>query len=269
MIDVERYMARIGFLEKIDINLHTLSALHRHHAFSIPFENFSVYLDGKVSLEKEDIQEKLIGKRRGGYCYEQNGLFHDLLNELGFDVEFLTSRPMYGHNEFRPKTHMILKINLEGKTYLADLGFTGLSVVEPIEIVDSTQVSSCSQQHRITTHPDRGFILQLCTNGRWDNLFSFDLEKQEYIDFKLANYFNSHSPESIFTQQLIAALYTPSGRIRLVDDILKFRLNDRTEDVSLDTLEKFSTAVVDTLRIPLDPSSIRRLYDFVQTKKAV
>ncbi|MDF1882009.1 arylamine N-acetyltransferase [Sulfurimonas sp. MAG313] len=219
----------------LDINLNndykTLKTLHRAQAFSIPFENFNVQLKRPIPLDKESLFQKLIVEQKGGYCYELNILFYFLLQELGFETTLLIGRPLYGYkNAIRPKTHMVLKVHIEGISYLCDLGFGGRGLIEPLELVYEKENEQFGDIFKLIPHTE-GYELQCKIEDHWVPLYSFDLNAQNLIDYELANFFNRHSEDSRFTQQIICAMPTPEGRILLLDKEFKSS-HGRTEITS-------------------------------------
>jgi N-hydroxyarylamine O-acetyltransferase len=232
-MDLQKYLKRLQLDISVKNDFTTLQSLHRAQAFSIPFENFNVHLKHPIPLDIQSLFKKLILNNRGGYCYELNILFCELLREIGFDVTPLIGRPLYGYNNaIRPKTHMVLKVKTQGKEYLCDLGFGGRGLIEPMELVFHQECEQFGDTFKLVPHPE-GYELQTKVEDNWVSLYSFDLTEQKYIDFELANFFNMHSPDSRFTQQVICAMPTETGRILLLDK--EFKTNKANKPVSSHT----------------------------------
>lgn len=238
-MDIQTYLKRLNLNQALKVDLDTLITLHRAHAFTIPFENFNVRLEKPISIEPKDIFEKLILNNRGGYCYELNILFAELLKEIGFKVTPLIGRPLYGYNNaLRPRTHMILKVHLHQKNYLCDLGFGGKGLIEPIELVYGQDNEQFGEVFSLANHPE-GYELQCKIEDEWLSLYSFDLTEQSYIDYELANFYNMSSPDSRFTQQIICAKPTPQGRILLLDKTFKYVHEGKNIIKTLDSIEEY------------------------------
>lgn len=261
MKDLKEYLNRIGYEGEPKLDLETFKKLHRCQVFSVPFENFDVYINGKVEIEKQAVLDKLIKHGRGGYCYELNGAFHDLLTAIGFKVKYLASRPMMGYTELRPKTHMMLMVELEGEQYLADVGFTCLNIIEPIKIEPGVIHHQYGQCFRIIAEDERGFIFQSKAGNDWVSSYSFDLAQQQYIDFKLANFFNSNSSESICTNMIIAGIYSAEGRIRLLNNKFEIRLESRNEDIVIENKDHLSRLLAEFFMINLESNHIDTLFE--------
>ncbi len=135
---INDYFARIGYTDRANIDIVTLKNIMRLQLCAIPFENIDVWKYKKiVSLDTGDIVQKLVYSKRGGYCYELNGLFCMALEALGFEYEILGARPRFNYTTRRPKTHMIVVVRLDGKEYMCDLGFGGYGIREPIDLTMS------------------------------------------------------------------------------------------------------------------------------------
>src|SRR5262249_55952398 len=138
MIDLDAYFARIGYAGPRAPTLAVLRAIHALHPAAIPFENLDPFLGRLVSLEIAALQQKMVAGRRGGYCFEHNTLFKAALDALGFRVTGLAARVrrvMPSDGSENPRTHMLLKVDLDEGTYLADVGFGGYLLSAPLRLV--------------------------------------------------------------------------------------------------------------------------------------
>lgn len=216
-----RYLDRIGFTGDPRPDLATITELMRRQLFTIPFENLDVQAGKVVSLVPEAIVEKIVHGRRGGYCYEVNGLFAMALQALGVDYRFVAARPMF-YPVRRPKTHMALVVELAGEQWLCDLGFGSYGIREPMRLgLLDVEVRQGYDTFRLGRPDGREYLLQARVDGAWTNQYSFDLCPQEWIDFAPANYLNSTHPDAVFVQRLLLVRHSPDGRIILFGDTLK------------------------------------------------
>jgi N-hydroxyarylamine O-acetyltransferase len=201
-IDLDAYVARIGYRGKLDVSLATFRGLHLAHATTIPFENLDILLGRGISLELDALWAKLVTGRRGGYCFEQNTLFAAVLESLGFPVTRLAARVRCGSTEIRPRSHMLLSVEADGEPWLADVGFGGGGLVEPIRMVDARPTKQFGWTFR--THEEHDCrVLQSLLDGRWFDLYSFTQEPQYPIDYVVANHFVSTHPHSPFVLRLV------------------------------------------------------------------
>lgn len=213
------YLNRIGYSSETHPDFATLTALMSAQLQSIPFENTEVQAGRIPSLIPEDIVTKIVTQGRGGYCYEVNGLFAMALTALGFEWYFAGARPMF-YPARRPKTHMVVIVTIEGKSYLCDTGFGGYGVREPLEVVDAHESEQNGDRFRLELI-EKEYVLSSLVNDEWAPQYGFALSPQEWIEFSLANHFNATHPDTIFTQKKLAVMQTPLGRKILVDNSLK------------------------------------------------
>lgn len=216
-----QYLQRINFDATPQPTLESISALMRAQLFTVPFENTDVQQGKVVSLTPEDIVDKIVHQRRGGYCYEVNGVFAMALTALGIPYKMVAARPMF-YPVRRPKTHMALIVTLEGADYLIDLGFGSYGIRAPIAMrsvgTETHQDHDCFKLSRLD---DGEILLQALTQGAWTNQFSFPLDAVEWIDFVPANFLNSTHPDAIFVQKLLLVQHRADGRDILVGNTLK------------------------------------------------
>ena len=213
------YLDRINYKGDVQTDLKTLNALMSDQLQSVPFENTEIQAGRIPSLILEDIYTKIVTDKRGGYCYEVNGLFAMALSAIGFEWYFAGARPMF-YPSRRPKTHMVIVVILDGKSYLCDTGFGGYGLREPLKVVETLTSEQNGDQFRLA-FVDEEFVLSSLVNDEWMPQYGFALAPQEWIEFSLANYFNATHPDTIFTQKKLAVMQTPTGRKILVDNSLK------------------------------------------------
>ncbi len=226
------YLNRIGYSGSVSPNLATLTALMSHQLQSVPFENTEVQAGRIPSLIPEDIYTKIVTDRRGGYCYEVNGLFAMALTAIGFEWYFAGARPMF-YPSRRPKTHMVVIVAIEGKHYLCDAGFGGYGLREPLNVKSKIEAEQNGDRFRLELI-DGEYVLRSLVNDEWIPQYGFALLPQEWIEFSLANYFNATHPDTIFTQKKLAVMQTPTGRKILLNDTLKLIENGAVTETTVD-----------------------------------
>ncbi|WP_237151657.1 arylamine N-acetyltransferase family protein [Oryzibacter oryziterrae] len=212
---LERYLKRVGLDAAPPVTVDGLTQLMRAQLKTVTFENLDVQAGKGVSLDPEAIATKILNHRRGGYCYEVNGLFSMALTALGIGYRFVAARPMF-YPMRRPRTHMALVATVEGRDFLSDLGFGNYGLRAPIAL-DSLggEVVQDGDRFRLTRGDDGFLTLAAWANGTWVNQYAFDLSPQEWIDFAPANYLNSTHPDTIFVQKLVAIRQHAGGRYTL------------------------------------------------------
>jgi len=215
-LDLDAYFARIGYTGPRSATLETLRALHLLHPQAVPFENLDPFLGRPVTLALPALQQKLVRSGRGGYCYEQNLLFMQVLRALGFEVTGLAARVLWnrGEHELTPRSHMLLRIELEGRTFLADVGFGGLTQTAPLLLEPGLVQQTPHEPFRIVEKSGY-FHAQAEIGGEWRTLYRFDLSDHHEVDYAIASYYLSTSPASHFVTGLIAARALPDRRYAL------------------------------------------------------
>ncbi len=225
LVDLSSYALRIGFSGSFELTFDTLSRIQMGHSTHIPFENLDVLRDLPILLDEESLQKKLIVDRRGGYCFEQNGLLLAVLRQIGFDAKPLSGRVRLGvDRSFLPtRTHLFVKVDLNGKTWLMDGGVGGASLTAPIRFCLDVEQSTPHDQRRVV-HEDNLYYHQLLMDGAWTDVYEFTGEEMPLIDRELASWWTSTSPKSKFKQGLFCALARPNGeRVGLLNETFTHR----------------------------------------------
>lgn len=219
VIDLDAYFERIGYAGGRAPDLDTLRALIVRHTESIAFENLDPLLGRPVRLDAASLQQKLVQERRGGYCFEQNLLLSHILQALGFEVSGLAARVMWNTPESMvvPRAHMVVRIELAGTTYIADVGFGGLTLTGVLRLAAGIEQPTPHEPFRLL---DAGteYILQARVNTDWRSLYRFDLQPQLLPDYEVTSWYLSNHPGSRFVRNLVAARPTADRRLALFND---------------------------------------------------
>lgn len=261
MIDLDAYLARIGHTGPRTPTLATLRALHARHPAAIPFENLDPLLGRPVPLDLDALQAKLVARRRGGYCFEQNTLFRAALEAIGFTVTSLIARSLWmvpPDRPANPRTHMVLRVDLPEGPQLADVGFGGHLFAAPLALAADVAPPTPAGKLRLVP-ADPGFTLQARIGGGWQDAYRFTLEPQAPIDLIVANWFTSTHPTSRFRTSLLVERLTPQGRTSLSNQHLVRRHADgRVEKRRLATAEDLARVLATEfgLDLPADPATL-------------
>lgn len=235
--DLDAYCARIGHRGERAPTLATLRALVLAHVQAIPFENLDVLLGRSIDLDPAAIERKLVHARRGGYCFEQNALLLAVLCALGYDAEPISARVrLQRPREFTPpRTHMFVRVRLDGVSWLCDVGVGGLSPTAPLRLDTTGEQPTPHEPRRLVREGDwdgerRGptarIFHQVKLGDAWQDVCEFTLEPMAEIDREVANWFTSTHPRSHFKNRLMAALATPNGRLTLLNREVTRRAGD-------------------------------------------
>jgi N-hydroxyarylamine O-acetyltransferase len=218
-MNVDSYLARIGFSGPTARNAETLRALHVSHMRTVPFENLDIWLGRPIVCDEERFLHKIVDLRRGGFCYELNGAFAALLRALGFSVTLLSGRVSREDGSASPEfDHLALLVELE-EPWLADVGF-GDSFLEPLRLKPEVEQEQPVGRFRIAQVGEVMIVQRIRPGEFWRSQYRFTLTPYHLNDFSSRCDYQQTSPESHFTRQRICTLPTQDGRITLSD--LKF-----------------------------------------------
>jgi N-hydroxyarylamine O-acetyltransferase len=210
-LDLDAYLARVGYQGELRPTSAVLRALHLAHATHVPFENLDIPLGRPIRLDLDSLQAKMVAGRRGGYCFEQNLLFAAVLERVGFRVDKLAARVRYRANSLLPRTHMLLHVEADGRHWLADVGFGAEGLFFPLPMVIGAESRQFHWEYRLVE--EAGYrLLQSRTPDGWQDLYVFSLEPQHLVDYEMANWFVSTHPSSVFRRMITAQLLTPEAR---------------------------------------------------------
>jgi N-hydroxyarylamine O-acetyltransferase len=256
-IDLDAYFDRVGYAGPRTPTLETLRAIHLQHAQAIPFENLNPLLKWPVRLDPQSLHQKLVVDGRGGYCFEQNLLLSHALQGVGFDVTWLAARVAWDapENAVRPRSHMLLLINLDRASYIADAGFGGLTLTGPLRLQPDIEQTTPHESFRLIRKGDE-FLVQVQFGGTWRTLYRFGLQEQFLADYEVTNWYLSNHPESRFVTQLIAARPDADRRYALLNNELTVHhLDGRTERCVLGTVAELQETLrmVFRLKVPVTP----------------
>ena len=255
-VDLDAYFERIGYRGPCIPTLETLRALHELHPASIPFEAIDVMLDRGVDITPEAVDAKLIDARRGGYCFEHNGLFKRVLVSLGFDVESLIARVQWMAPEaapLRPRSHMGLRVTIDGVPWLADVGFGGCVSSEPLRMDTNEPQTTRHVTFRLVPSAD-GLRVEALIGERWEPLYDLHLISQNDADYIPANWFTSTHPDSHFRHHLMVARTTPEAQFALSNNRLTVRKPNGREDQRALNADELADVLRDVFGLPVEPS---------------
>jgi N-hydroxyarylamine O-acetyltransferase len=205
------YFARLNWNSPVAVDIDTLRALHLRHNCTIPFENLDVLLPREIQLDDQSLEDKLIHARRGGYCFEQNGLFERVLREIGFDVRSVLGRVVLSNPpQMPPRTHRLLVIDLAGERWIADVGFGGQTLTAPIQLQANKEQNTPHGVYRLLNEGN-DWILQFRHHDRWQSMYHFDLVPQYFSDYVAGNFWSAHWPQSHFRHHLLMCRHLPDG----------------------------------------------------------
>lgn len=259
-LDLEAYFRRIGHDGLREPSLPCLEALHLAHATRIPFENLDIQLGRPVRIDLDALQAKLVRGGRGGYCFEHNTLFAAVLGRLGFRVDTLEARVRLGAGSTRPRTHMALRVLLPEGDWLADVGFGGEGLLQPVPFGGGAHTryeDTCRLQPE-----GRVSVLQRLQAEGWADLYALEPDPALPVDFELGNHYTSTYPESGFVRTLTAQLPAPGVRRILRDRTLTILRGGEVEVAEVQDPEDLLRVLRETFGLDFPAGTRFRSPDF-------
>jgi N-hydroxyarylamine O-acetyltransferase len=261
-IKVKAYLERIGISHEVKPDYKTLRELHYAHVHNVPYENLDILRGKYLSIDHEAVFHKIVEKRRGGYCFELNGLFAWLLRAIGYAVTEFYGRYLEGEPlEMPMRRHRIIKVDLDGKEYICDVGVGVTAPRWPLDFVLDEIQKQGDEQYRIVTHPQLGYVVEFFRKGEWLRLYCFTTDPQFQIDFEMPNHWCLTHPDSIFKNMTMVFIRTEAGRNTIADvldsdgnKIQEFRrfINGKVETVRPENPEEYAAALKSHFGIVLD-----------------
>jgi N-hydroxyarylamine O-acetyltransferase len=258
-IDLSAYFDRIGYGGPATPTQAVLAALQKLHPATIAFEGVDVFLGRPVDISAAAVERKLIGRKRGGYCFEQNGLFRRVLLALGFDVTSLIGRVMWRDAPdapLRPRTHMALKVRIRGDDWLADVGFGGSTLTAPLLWMYDTSQRTPHASYRLVRYGgDTALEQETEEDGAkiWRRAYSMSPDPQIEADYEPANWFTSTHPDSWFRHNLVCALSPEGRRLNLFNNRLTVRPSNAEPEQHILDAEGLERCLVEDFGLPVEP----------------
>ena len=224
MLDLDAYLARIGLDGRPSI-----AAVHRAHLTSIPFENLDPHCGIPVSLAVEDLERKLVSRRRGGYCFEQNLLLKAALEALGAEVDMMLARVRVGAppGVTRPRTHLVLRVRDNGSHWHADVGFGMGSPLEPLPFGPAGEHVQSGWRFRVVEDGPE-LVLQTAEEDEWLDVYGFLPHPVPLVDLETSNWFTSTHPRSPFVTGVIVSTHAGDGTRTMLRDWDGLALREQT-----------------------------------------
>ncbi len=221
--DKSLYLERIGLSLNDDYPLtyETLCKLQFAHVTHVPYENADIVIRIPLKLDTESLFDKIVRRKRGGYCFELNGLYASLLRSLGFTVTDYMARFLRGETEIPKRRHRVLVVSLDGKRYVCDVGIGSTAPRYPLLLEEGTEQRQFGECYKFTKDDFLGWVILEKRGDEWREFFSFTEEKQLDKDYIATSYYCENYPESIFIKEWMLSIKTENGRRTLDSNIYK------------------------------------------------
>jgi N-hydroxyarylamine O-acetyltransferase len=252
-MQLDPYFERINYRGRPKADLETLTKLHLLHPLAIPFENLDTLLVEPVQLTDDALTDKLLLRRRGGYCFEQNSLFQTVLETIGFSILPVAARVVWNQDRgyINPRTHMALLVDVEDERFLCDVGFGGATLTAPLRFTAGEVQATPHEPFRIAADRDL-FIVEVLYGNKWRAAYEFDLQPQQAVDYEAMNHYVHSHPDSHFRNVLMAARPLMEGRLSLQDNRLtRYFAGAVAETRLLRTADELAQVLTDEIQIRL------------------
>jgi len=250
---LKEYLERIGYQDDINTSKEVLYQIHAAHMLHIPFENLDIHLKNKIILDKDHLFKKIMENKRGGYCYELNGMLYLLLKEIGFDVKMISAQVSIGEDLWTPDfSHLALLVKLDN-TYLTDVGF-GDNFFEPLLIENDIIQNDKAGYFKIVKDGEDYFKLMNSPDGNdFKDGYRFTKNEYKWNDFEEMNIYQQTSEDSHFIKNRICSLATKSGRISLSNNKLTITENGekKTTEFNNEDENEFNKLLFEKFQIKL------------------
>ncbi|RQR64611.1 arylamine N-acetyltransferase [Burkholderia sp. Bp9125] len=271
--DLSRYFARIGYDGPVAPTLDVLRRLHLLHPQAIPFENLTPLTGARVALDLPALVAKVLDRRRGGYCFELNKLFYTALTQIGFRVTPLIARVrwMRAPDEVTAHTHMLLRVDLDGTAWFADIGFGTATLTAPLRYAPGERQVTPHGAFRVVDAPVDGELDMQCeTPDGWQTTYRFSQRRAEWIDYEAASWYTSTYPDSLFVNDVIACRVLPDGRASMLN--AAFTQRDATgavkTTVTFDDAAAWGACLRDTIGIDTTGFDLDALFAHAAARSA-
>lgn len=245
------YLARIGYRGATEPSPAVLADLQLAHLLAVPFENLSIHTGEQIRLRSDWLFDKVVRRRRGGFCYELNGLFAELLVDLGFPVERLAARVFRDDGSLGiPLGHLCLRVIAGGQAWLVDVGF-GDNFALPLALDDAREQGDGRRRYRIEPDGDERVLWAEARRS-----YRFGLTPLALADFEPGRHYHTTSPESHFTAHRVISLLTPDGRVTLRDDRLIVTAGDDKHEEPVAGAGEWRRLAAERFGIDLDRESV-------------
>lgn len=223
MEKVKAYFKRIGLEVPANIvpDSELLQKLQFAHCTTVPYENLDIIRGIPLSLDPDDLYEKIVVRGRGGFCFELNGLFGWLLRKLGYEVTDVAARYLRGETTIPMRRHRVLIVRAVDGVWCCDVGIGEVCPRYPLRLEEGTEQSQFDECYRFDKDPFLGWLLMDRHHGEWRRFYSFTEEPQLDVDFVAPTFYCEKHPDSPFFPDEMFSLKTPEGRITLDGHVFK------------------------------------------------
>lgn len=239
-MDIKKFYERIGLSPetKGEVSYEFLKKLQLASLYSIPYENIDLVAGKIVALDAEEVYEKVVLDRRGGYCFELNLLFERVLTEIGFKTKRYLARFWRGESGVPIRRHRVTGVFLDGEQYIVDIGVGAVAPRIPMLLKEGVVQEYFGESYRFSYEEDFGWVLYELYHGEWQRYYSFTEENQFDDDFISAAFYCDRHPDSRFNKELMIAIKSENGRKTLSGNTYKEFVGNKVSRVEENMTEE-------------------------------
>lgn len=250
---LNQYYERIGFTPVGGPSAENFKQIHIHHATHIPFENMEVYCGRPIVLDPEVLFNKMVVRKRGGYCFEMNGLLAEVLKTAGYTVKRVVARLDGMGKGFGGHLHCAAIVDMDGERYISDVGYGGGGFVEPVKLEYGVRQDVIGGAYRVVEDPRHGIVVQWMQNGEFKGYLAIRDDEALPMDFEIGSFYTSSHPTSGFKRFVMCNLPTLTGRISITADHVKIVENgEETLNKPLSGFEEVKAALKEYMGLDID-----------------
>ncbi len=248
-MNVDRYLERIGLdRSQISVDVDSLRCLQRSHLLAVPFENLDIHWKRPIVLDIDRFYRKVVENRHGGFCYELNGLFNELLRSLGFETRLISARVFNGTTYGPEYDHAAIIVTIGEKEYLADVGF-GDFTAEPLRFVLDVEQFDATGEFIVRRFDEEYFEVAKREGDAWKSEYIFMDVVRDLAEFTEMCDFQQYSPESHFTKGKLCSIMTEDGRKTLTDSKLIVTCQDSRSEIDIPSPAAFDSLLEEHFHI--------------------
>lgn len=249
--DTPKYLQRIMYSDSLEPNLNTLKSLQKAHLLHIPFENLDIHNHVSIELSVDRIFDKIVYQNRGGFCYELNGLFYELLLDLGFHAIRVSARVYDSNNGYgKEYDHLAIIVTIGNTSYLTDVGF-GEFTFEPLKLQLEVIQNDQRGNYVIDQYTDGYLRVNKMEDGEKNPEYIFKTEESALAEFRDMCNYHQTSPDSHFTRKRLITLPTENGRITISGNTLKIKELQKTTEIQLNNEAEFKKELWDRFKVKI------------------
>ncbi len=229
-INAQQYLDRINYQGGLTATIQTLQNLQLAHLSHVPFENLDIHYNTPIKLDVKKMYDKVVLNNRGGFCYELNELFLQLLINIGFEAKRISARPYGKNGEFGPEyDHLAIWVTIDNNHFLSDVGFGDFAYL-PLKIENELIQHDPNGKYQVDRYENDYWIVNKLHSGEKQPQYIFQLINRELQEFAGMCHYQQTNPKSHFTQQKLITKVRTDGRITLTSNRLKTTKNGNVSE---------------------------------------